>query len=67
MKLLKNKKVIILSIVIAILLIAIGMAIYGIYSNNKEQTIAEPVNEEQKEVEENKNIIDINNIEEITR
>lgn len=67
MKLLKNKKVIILSMVIAILLIVIGMAIYGIYSNNKKQTIAEPVNEEQKEVEENKNIIDINNIEEITR
>ena len=64
MKLLKNKKVIILSMVIAILLIVIGMAIYGIYSNNKKQTIAEPVNEE---VEENKNIIDINNIEEITR
>ena len=67
MKLLQNKKAIIAIVVIVILLGAIVGTIYGIYSNNKEQTIAEPMDEKQKEIEKDKNIVDINNIEETTR
>lgn len=66
MKLLQNKKSIISIIVIAILLVAIGGVIYSIY-NNKQETIAQPINENSQEIEENKNIAYINKIEETTR
>ena len=54
MKLIRNRKTIILSIVIMVLLVAIGGIVYGIYSNNKQPTIAQPMFEEQ----ENNNKID---------
>lgn len=67
MKLLENKKAIIAVIIIIVLLLAIGGVIYSMYNSNKQQTIAQPINEDQQEVEENKNIVDINDVEETTR
>lgn len=61
MKLIKNKKIIILSIVIIVLLLAIGWSIYGIYSTNKQQTIAEPIDEKLQELED-KNTVENNTI-----
>ncbi len=66
MKLLENKKAII-AVIIIVLLLAIGGVIYSMYNSNKQQTIAQPINEDQQEVEENKNIVDINDVEETTR
>lgn len=66
MKLLKNKKIIMLSIITIVLLLAIGGTIYGIYSTNKQQTIADPMNEKPQELED-KNIIENSNIVDTTR
>lgn len=66
MKLLQNKKIIILSIVIIVLLIAIGGAIYGIYNTNKQQTIADPIDEKPQELED-KNVVEGSNIVDTTR
>ncbi len=63
MKLIRNRKTIILSIVIMVLLVAIGGIVYGIYSNNKQPTIAQPMLEEQ----EDKNIVENNNKIDTTR
>lgn len=63
MKLIRNRKTIILSIVIMVLLVAIGGIVYGIYSNNKQPTIAQPMFEEQ----EDKNIVENNNKIDTTR
>lgn len=67
MKLLQNRKSIISIIVIVILLIAIGGVIYSIYNSNRQETIAQPISENPQEIEENKNIAYINEIEENTR
>lgn len=66
MKVLQNRKVIVLSIVIIVLLVAIGGTIYGIYSNIKQQTIAEPIDEKKQELED-KNVVKNNNIADTTR
>lgn len=46
-----------------VLLVAIGGIVYGIYSNNKQPTIAQPMLEEQ----EDKNIVENNNKIDTTR
>ena len=66
MKLLQNKKVVILSIVIIVLLVSIGAVIYGIYISNKQQTIAEPIDEEIQKLR-NKNVVENNNTVDVTR
>lgn len=66
MKLLQNKKVVILSIVIIVLLVSIGAVIYGIYISNKQQTIAEPIDDEIQKLR-NKNVVENNNTVDVTR
>lgn len=66
MKLLQNRKVVILSIVIIVLLVSIGAVIYGIYISNKQQTIAEPIDDEIQKLG-NKNVVENNNTVNVTR
>lgn len=66
MKLLQNKKVVILSIVIIVLLVSIGAVIYGIYISNKQQTNAEPIDDEIQKLG-NKNVVENNNTVDVTR
>ena len=62
MKLLQNKKAIIAIIVILVLLSIIGGVVYSIYSSNKQPIIAQPINDEQPQIEEDKNIVNIDEI-----